>query len=266
MYKKITAVFYLFFICSAVRLFPQADPYRSLRSLADIFPDLDVKIEEKALSPGGYLVTHNNDLQTLKSPSVDHAARSGINNIKPAVVVECLLVIPYPSGPLELVDIYNGLRRVRALGGRLYHSATRNADIPLFENVTRLESARRSAVKEDPPPQSSLPDSETIYIRLKDVNFGNSYYQADIKKGASGFIYTLFNNRDLTYFIIPAIKSGRFVAQFYFEPIDRGVMVYCVSGAEVSGLIASQVDMPSAIQKRLAVIIEWIVDGVSGRL
>jgi hypothetical protein len=266
MSKKIVSIFYLFFICSGVRLFPQTGPVRPLRSLADIFPNLDAKIEEQALSSGGYLVTHNNDRQTLRAPSVDHIARSGINNIKPAVVVECLLVIPYSSGPLGLVDIYNGLRRVRALGGRFYHSATRNADIPLFENVTRLESARRSAVKEDPPPQSSLPDSETIYIRLKDVNFGNSYYQADIKKDASGFIYTLFNNRDLTYFIIPAIKSGCFVAQFYFEPIDQGVMVYCVSGAEVSGLIASQVNMPSAIQKRLAVIIEWIVDGVSGRL
>jgi hypothetical protein len=233
--------------------------------LDDVFPDLDAEIKKEAFSSTGYLVSRNDNRQTLKSPSVDHLVRSRINNIKPTVVVECLLVIPYPSDPLDLVGIYNGLRRIRALGGRLYHSETRGADIPLFENVTRLESAKRSTAKEDPLPQNSLSNSETIYIRLKDANFGNCYYQADITKNIPGFIYTLFNNRDMTYFVIPVIKSGCFVAQFYFEPISEGVLVYCVSGAEVSGLIASQVDMPSAIRKRLAVIIDWIIEGVGGR-
>jgi hypothetical protein len=167
---------------------------------------------------------------------------------------------------MNSLEIYNGLRRIRALGGRLYHSETRKADIPLFENATRVESAGRASAREDPPPQSTLPDSETIYIRLKDANFGNSYYQADIKKSSPGFTYNLFNSRDLSYTIFPVIKSGCFIAQFYFEPLEEGVLIYGISGVEVSGFVASRVDIPSAIQKRLEVILGWAADGVSGRL
>lgn len=264
MYRRLLFVFYIFFLYS-VSLFSQDDLYRIPRSFDDIFPDLDSEARRQSFSSGGYLVSHRDNRQTLRSPDIDPFVRSGVTRMTPTVTVECLLVIPYSSGPLDSIGIYNGIRRIQALGGRLYHSETRGADIPLFENVTRLKGAKGSAV-EDPPPQSGLPDSETIYIRMKDANFGNSYYQADIKKNISGFTYTLFNNRDLTYFVIPIIKSGCFVAQFYFEPINEGVLVYCVSGAEVSGLIASQVDMPSAIRKRLEVILDWVVEGISGRL
>jgi hypothetical protein len=84
----------------------------------------------------------------------------------------------------------------------------------------------------------------------------------NIKKHAPGFIYDLFNNRDLSYFIVPVIKSGCFTAQFYFEPVAEGVLVYSLSGAEVSDFIASKTHIPSAVQKRLEVILGWVIDGI----
>jgi hypothetical protein len=266
MHKKGFAVFCAAFLFLGGRLFSEDGGAGFSRSLGDIFPALDTEIRGRAFSPGGYFSSHESNGQTLDAPGLDSQFRSKIEGIGPTVIVEYLLVIPYPSEYLDLLDIYNRLRRIRALGGRLYHSETRDADIPLFENATRLESARRTSVKDDPPPQSVLPDSETIYIRLKDANFGNSYYQVEIKKNSPGFTYNLFNNRDLTYFIIPAIKSGCFVAQFYFEPIEEGILLYGISGARVSDFVASKVDITSAIQKRLDVILSWAVDGISGRL
>jgi hypothetical protein len=264
MHRKIFFVFCVILLCSGTRLFSQSDPDRPLRSLNEIFPGLDGGIRERAFSPDGYIISHRDKSRTVEAPGIDPYFQSRLNTIKPTVVVECLMIIPYPSGAMNLVDIYNGLRKIRDLGGRLYHSATRDTDIPLFENATRLESQRRTSAKDDPPPQPTLPDSETIYIRLKDANFGNSYYQVNVKKSAPGFIYDLFNNRDLNYFIVPVIKSGCFVAQFYFEPIDEGVLLYSVSGAEVSDFIDSKTHIPSAVQKRLEVILGWAVDGISG--
>jgi hypothetical protein len=263
MQKKVFSTLFILFLCSGAGLFSQSDPDMPLRSINDIFPALDAEIREQAFSPGGYIVSHSDKRRTVEAPSIDAYLLSKIDNLNPTVVIESLLVIPYSSGPMNLVDIYNGLRRIRDLKGRLYHSATRDADTPLFEDATRLESSRRTAIKEDPPPQSTLPDSETIYIRLRDANFGNSYYQANIRKNASGFIYDLSNNRDVTYFIVPVIRSGCFVAQFYFEPLNEGVLVYSISGAEVSNLIASKIHIPSAIQKRLEILLDWVSDGVS---
>jgi hypothetical protein len=261
--KKILSLLLTVFLCSSASLFSQDQ----LRSFDEIFPSLDTGIREQVFSPSGYFAAYGKNYQTLDSTNTESLFLPKIVRLKPSVVVEALFIVPYPSQPIEMVDIYNGLRKIRSLKGRLYHSQTRDADVPLFEDATRLKSSKRTATTiNDPPPQTHLPDGETIFIRLKDVNFGNTYYQVDIKKNSTGFIYSLFNNRDMAYIIIPVIKSGHFIVQFYFEPIAEGILIYSLSGAEVSDFIASQVDMPSAIQKRLAVILEWIIDGVSGNL
>jgi hypothetical protein len=48
------------------------------------------------------------------------------------------------------------------------------------------------------------------------------------------------------------------------EPLSEGVLLYSVSGADVSDFIAKQVDMPSAVTKRLRVITDWVIDGLKG--
>jgi hypothetical protein len=101
-----------------------------------------------------------------------------------------------------------------------------------------------------------------MYIRLKDANFGNSYYRADISVDQYGLAYSLTNFRNLSYLFIPAIRENKFIAHIYIEPLDEGVLIYSVSGADVSDFVASKIDIPSAIRKRLEVLIGWIGDGI----
>jgi hypothetical protein len=56
----------------------------------------------------------------------------------------------------------------------------------------------------------------------------------------------------------------KFFARFYMEPLSEGVLLYSVSGADVSDFVAKQVDMPSAVTKRLRVITGWVIDGLKG--
>jgi uncharacterized protein YqgC (DUF456 family) len=67
----------------------------------------------------------------------------------------------------------------------------------------------------------------------------------------------------MTYFLVPVIKEGKFVTQFYIEPITEGILIYALAGADVSDFISSKIDMKSAISKRLAVIIGWIAEGIT---
>ncbi|MDR2375908.1 MAG: hypothetical protein LBD96_05655 [Treponema sp.] len=270
MWKKAIVFFFILFSCFSFFLFSQENSVNSsqvpLRSLDGIFPSLDGEIKQRVFSTSGYFASYEKNYHTLDASDLDPRIRSEIDNLKPSVVIEYLLVVPYPSRPMKPVDIYNAIRHIRALNGRLYHSETRGEDVPLFEDATRIAGARRTSILDDPPPRDNLPDSETIHIRLKDANFGNSYYQANIYKNVRGFSYNLSNSRDLSYIIFPVIKSGQFIAQFYFEPLTEGILVYCLSGAKVSDFLASRVDIPSAIQKRLDVILGWVIDCVSGRL
>lgn len=168
---------------------------------------------------------------------------------------------PTTSFP-DMLRIYGALSRTRDLSGRLYHSHSRNKDIPLFEEVTRIESLRNQRAIPDPSGMTAVPERETLFIKLKDANFGTCFYQAELERWDKGLLYTLTNARGLTYGIIPIIGEQKLIAQIYLEPLTEGILIYALAGSEVPALIASQVHMPSAIEKRLNVIIQWLVDGL----
>ena len=234
------------------------------RSFDLLFPRLDEATKRRAFSPEGFVVsTRTTAGLTLLGASALEAAVSGsVLKQHPAYLTESLLVIP-TTQPVSFTRIYNAIGNIRGLKGRLYHSFTRKEDTPLFEDATRIASPKKLSPIPDPPLATSVPVSETMYIRLKDVNFGNSYYRADITVNSWGLLYTLSNFKSLTYLFIPVIKEDKFIAQLYFEPISEGVLVYSLAGTDVSDFIASQVDIPSAIRKRLDVIIQWAAEGIA---
>ncbi|MDR2618777.1 MAG: hypothetical protein LBC62_07905 [Treponema sp.] len=233
------------------------------RSFDDIFPGLDVAKRGMAFSGEGII----RSLEKGEIPELNPAPGSGINlrsriTQENAYLTESLLVVPYSGRTLTVLDAYNALGKVRNLKGRLYHSHTKNAEIPLFEDATRLEGAKRTGAIPDPPQAAVLPVSESVYIRLKDVNFGNSYYRADITRESNGLLYSLTNFKSLTYLFFPVMKEEKFSALLYLEPLSEGMLVYSIAGTEVSDFIASKIDIPSAIGKRLAVFIDWVAEGI----
>jgi hypothetical protein len=78
----------------------------------------------------------------------------------------------------------------------------------------------------------------------------------------NGLRYSLTNFRNISYLFVPVIKEDNFIAQLYFEPIQEGLLIYSIAGAEISDFVASKIDIDSAITKRLNVIISWAVDGI----
>jgi hypothetical protein len=235
------------------------------RSFDDIFPGLSAERRAEAFTEDGII----NSLEKGEALTLMPSPASGIDLPRRimekgyAYLTESLLVIPYKSRALTVLDAYNALGKVRSLKGRLYLSHTRKSEIPLFEEATRIKGTNRTGdAIGDPAPALSLPAKETVYIRLKDVNFGNSYYQADISTGSFGLLYSLTNFKSISYLFFPVMKEGKFSALLYLEPLDEGMLVYCTAGAEVSNFVANRIDIPSAIGKRVAVFVDWIIDGV----
>jgi hypothetical protein len=192
--------------------------FTQTRSLSDVFPRIPPAVWDQAFSPNGFIASSEKSegFHLLDSSGLDPRLSSGVLNSQPSVLVESLLVIPRGDTPSSLLDVYNALGNIRALKGRLYHSATRGQDIPLFEDATRIAGAKKTSPIPDPGPSSSIPSPETVYLRIKDVNFGNSYYRGDISLDAFGLVYRLSNYKNLTYLFIPVIKEEKFIAQLYF--------------------------------------------------
>jgi hypothetical protein len=236
------------------------------RSFDALFPQLNENIRQEAFSEAGIIRSLEPGQNLVLSPS-PHSMIDLVDRIRSKgypYLTESLLLIPYTTRPLGLLDAYNALGKVQNLKGRLYHSHTRDSEIPLFEDAVRLESDRRNNTIPDPPPASSLPSKETVHIRLKDVNFGNTYYRAEISPYGSGLLYDLTNYRTITYLLFPVMREGQFTAFLYMEPLAEGMLIYSVAGTDVSNFVARQIDIPSAISKRLAVFVGWISDGLRG--
>jgi hypothetical protein len=235
------------------------------RSFDDLFPGLDPGQKQRAFS-GILTETRDRDFQLRLAPSGEPGTKIAgfvLADMRPACLIEFLTVVPYLDAPLELLDLYNAMGNIRGLRGRLYHSATRDENIPLFEDATRVQGPKNLAPLPDPANAAVLPAADQVYIRLKDVNFGNSYYQGDISVASGGLLYGLTNFRSLSYGIIPVIKAGKFTAQFYTEPLAEGILVYSAAAAEVGGFVAEMVSVSSAIRKRIEVILGWLLDSIA---
>jgi len=244
--------------------------YAQSRSFNDIFTNINEDVINAALLPGGYVSTGKraNGFQAIGSSgncTLDPQIANNVLNKNPGYIIESIIIIPGNPGFASLLDVYNALGNIRGLTGRLYNSATRNKDIPLFEEATRIESERRTTAIPDPPAARALPAAETIYIRLKDANFGNTFYRGEMALVQNGLRYTLSNFRNMTYFLIPVIREEKFTVQLYFEPIQEGILIYSLAGIDISDFFASRIDIESAISKRLAVITSWAAEGITSR-
>jgi hypothetical protein len=256
MMKKKCILMFLFFICG-LSLFGQ------LRSFSGVYPGLSADQREQVFSSGGLNFSGRGSeglrIPPLTSGNPEIASR--ITGGNPSFIVESLRVIPGKNA--GLLSVYNALGKIRDLKGRIYHSSTRNKNIPLFEDATRVESPKRiNAVVNDPPPAAAIPVSETFYARLKDANFGNCYYRIAVSSNSRSILCDLGNFKTIYFGFFPVMKENNFTALFYVEPVAEGLLVYSVSAAEVSDFVAGQIDIPSALKKRLDVIIGWMVDGI----
>jgi len=259
MTKKIIVVF--LYLSSVTGIYAQP------RAFNDIFPNISQNIRNAALGPEGYVISSQraNGFQIIGNSRNCGLDSQIVNNVlagNPGYLVESITVIPGNPGFASLLDVYNALGNIQRLSGRLYNSYTRNQEIPLFEEATRVLSERRTTAIPDPPPARILPRSEIVYIRLKDANFGNTYYRGEMAIIQNGLRYILTNFKSLSYFFVPVIREGRFIAQLYFEPIQEGILIYSIAGADIPEIFASRIDMNSAIAKRLAVITAWASEGI----
>jgi hypothetical protein len=241
--------------------------FAQLRSFDVIFPDLPANVRSAAFSNEGYIgssakSTGIKSLGGAVTSKIDPQIAGVVLSQQPGFVVESILVLPKQG--TSLLGVYNALGNIRGLKGRLYSSFNRGKDIPLFEDATRLESERKNVPIPDPRPASAVPSSETVYIRLKDVNFGNSFYRGEVKLSPYGLRYSLSNYKNISYLFVTVIKEEKFNTQLYFEPIQEGILIYSIAGADVSDFVSSKIDMASAISKRLAVIIAWVAEGIVG--
>ncbi|MDR0302632.1 MAG: hypothetical protein LBI04_10020 [Treponema sp.] len=250
------------FFFDAPTLVFEAAPFSGTRSFNEIFTNFSPSQKIMAMSETGLRYAFEKD----DTPSLIPDPDSGIDLLssvmakKPSHIVEALVVVPYDKKELDMLDVYNALGRIKNIKD---HTVSLNGrDINIFTDTTRLESAKNRKPIPDPSPADTLPFSETMYILFLDPYLGDLYLRGDISMSLYGLTYSMTNFRDVRYSIFKIMKTERFSAILYIEPIKEGILIYSVSGLYLPNFIAKRVNLTPNMNRRITVLLNWITDGL----
>jgi hypothetical protein len=232
------------------------------RSFDDIFPNFSSRQRSLAFSSSGLKNYFEKDGFPRFPPNPDSGIDllSSVMEKKPSHIIEALVLVPYKERELDMLDVYNALGMIERI--KDYSVPVNGKDIKVFEETTRLVSAKNRKSISDPPPKDMLPYTETMYLRFKDAYYGNLFIQGDVSMSLYGITYSLTNFTDIRYFLIPVIRKERISIIIYLEPIKEGVLVYSMSGLYLPEFIADKVNLTPNINLRVNALIHWIIEGL----
>jgi len=238
-------------------------PVFETRSFNAIFPNFSRRQRRIALGKEGlrHYFVKGESPTIVPNPDLGIDLIGSVMKKNPSHLIEALVVVPYSEKDLDLLDIYNALGRIEKIkdhpsfldDGSFFY---------VFTESTRIESSRNRRAVSDPLPAVTLPFSETMYLRLKEINFGNLFIRGDVSINMYGITYSMTNFTDVRYLLLPIMKAERFITIIYLEPITEGMLIYSVTGFYLPGFIADRVNLTPNINRRIEIFINWITDGL----
>ena len=258
--KTIISGFFLLFVFYSA--FPiQAVP---LRSLDVLFPRLDHDQKQRTFSEEGFWRAFRRN----ESQSIIPGPLSGVNLFSvvmeknPSHFIEALLVVPYNGAPFTLLEAYNALGKIGDIKNYSYFNPNRNTTVHVFEDSSRIESAKRTRAIPDPRPTGTYPASEEIFVYLKDRTFGSIYVRGDLSTNQYGMTYNLTNFKAIRFLLIPIMRAEKFCVMVYIEPLEEGMLIYGMAAVEIPDFLAARIDISSSIETRLVALIGWLKQGL----
>ena len=237
-------------------------PQFEVRTLDAIFPDLSRIQRIMAMGNEGLRRSFVKDESAtfLPDPDLGIELLGSVMKKSPSHLIEAMVVVPYNGKEFDLLDIYNALGRIENI--KDYPATINGNPLYIFTESTRIESTRNRKAVPDPSPAITLPFSQTMYLRLKEINFGNLFIRADISISMYGITYSMTNFTDVRYFLVPMMKAERFNTIIYLEPVKEGILIYSITGFYLPGFIADKVNLTPNINRRIGIFIDWITDGL----
>ncbi len=250
------------FFFEAAGLVFEVSPIIEIRSYDEIFPGLSPTQKVRVRGETGLRFAFEKD----GVPTLMPGQNSGLDLMsivmkkKPSHIIEALVVVPYKGRELDLLDVYNALGRIKNIKDQKITISGKEYNI--FTDTTRLESAKDRKPIADPEPADVLPYKENMYIRFLDPYIRDLYLRGDISISLYGITYSMTNFRDVSYYIFRVMKTDRFSALIYLEPIKEGILIYSVSGLYLPNFIAKRVNLTPNMNRRITVLLNWITDGL----
>ncbi|MCL2007176.1 MAG: hypothetical protein FWG77_03735 [Treponema sp.] len=237
-------------------------PSFEMRTFNDLFPHFPGVWLPLVYSENGLRHSFSvNEYPVLyPNPDLDINLIERVMEADPSHLIEALLVIPYTDREYDLLDIFNALGRIENI--KDYPANFNNNEIFIFSDSHRIDNPQNRIAIPDPPPSTWLPASQTMYLRLREIYIGNLFLRGDITVNVHSITYSMTNFIDVRYFFIPIVRTERFAALIYIEPVTEGLLIYSVAGFYLPSFFADRMNLTPNINRRIEVFIRWITDGL----
>jgi hypothetical protein len=233
-----------------------------IRSFNQIFPSIGEIEKGMVFSTDGLRRSFkkNESQSVVPGPDSEVDLMSIVLKKNPAQFIETVWLVPHVGKLFNTLEIYNALGRVADIKNHPYQSRT--ASLYLFEESVRLESAVKNNPIPDPAPVETLPDSESVHMRLKDKYFGTIYVRGDVSPTRYGIIFSLTNYKAIRFLLFPVLRAEKFTAVVYFEPIVEGILVYTMSAVDIPDFFLARGNIIRDMDRRFTILSNWLSDGL----
>jgi hypothetical protein len=190
---------------------------------------------------------------------------NALQDLDPSFLVETLCVYHKPSGAsfpawseVERSALFNRCLALSSLAGLEYYSESRKRMRTFYETSTVIDSPETKRPLPDPvydtPPASAL-----LYVRQKDLTFGDNIYRYEYHARSDALLFTQENLTTLSLVLIPAVGKNRLRSVVAVFDAGADLLVYVLSAAKATSLPGLNERIGESFSNRADAVLRWFI-------
>ena len=181
-------------------------------------------------------------------------------SVDPNITSESLRLYKKPSDRnwtvSERADLFNGIIAVSTLKGLEYYSKRRNSMRLLYEISTVIDGPESKNPRADPVFRTP-PAEVSIFVRQKDLTFGDNIYKYTYYAYESAFIVLMENITSLSYGPVQVVGKNRLKSVIAIFDCGPHLLVYSASFAKASIVPGMKQRVGESISNRTNALLSW---------
>ncbi|MDR2767501.1 MAG: hypothetical protein LBB82_04150 [Treponema sp.] len=156
----------------------------------------------------------------------------------------------------ERAGLYNSALALSTLTGLQYYSASRRQMRTFYETSSIVSGPDGKTPRPDPR-YGEPPPELTVYVRQKDLSFGDNIYQYRYIARSDCFIFIQENLTAMSYGIIPVVGKNRLRSLVAVFDAGDSLLIYTVSMAKAASVPGLADRVSKSFGNRAEAILNW---------
>tara|TARA_B100000614_G_scaffold259811_1_gene285255 strand:+ start:1433 stop:2230 length:798 start_codon:yes stop_codon:yes gene_type:complete len=188
------------------------------------------------------------------------AIEDRVNEVRPNVISEQIVLVRGDVDRVELLRLYNSLRRVSDLSYLQYYNERKDSTNELFHDSFAVAGPEDRTPVSDPT-VTSIPEEDTVWVLQGLPPFGTILSRYRYRSGGEAFLFSGTNVDTLTYRSVPVVQPGNMITDILVIPGDGFVLMYGVGAVrafKMFGLLDDRIE--AAFSGRTEGLFNWYRD------